>query len=79
MSRIKMNIGDLVYVPHLKTYGQIQDINWNRTRVKTVRIVDANGKVNIIDVVHEVVEAVNLIERIIVLIKQFFTRKTEQS
>lgn len=70
-----MKIGDLVYVPSHKAYGYVHEMNWSGDRIKSVRLVDEKtGRVSIIEVLYIAVEAVTLIERLVVLVKDFWKK-----
>ena len=64
-----MKVGDLVWIPHLKKYGHVHELTWRGDQVRKVRVQnDITGLDEIIDVWHHVVEAVNIIDRLIVII-----------
>ena len=75
-----MKVGDLVYVPHIKQYGYIHELNWEKKRIKSVRTIDpVTGAEKIIEVLGYLVEAVSLVEKFIDLagrvIKSLFSKR----
>jgi hypothetical protein len=71
-----MKIGDTVWVPHLKVYGTVHELSWDKKRISTIRTIDPITKLpQIINVIHEIVEAVGLIEKIVIDILSIFRKR----
>lgn len=71
-----MKIGDMVYVPKLKQYGFIKDIQPNGWIVSIHAMNPSTKQFDVIKVIDMVVEAVNLVKRFIVIMKMMFPKKT---
>lgn len=69
-----MKVGDLVYVPKLEKYGFINEVN-NAGRIVTIRSFNPKtGRLDLVEVIELIVEAVGLIKKLIVIVKMMFKK-----
>lgn len=74
-----MKIGQTVWIPSLRVYGRIHEINWDKNRIQSVEVIDPVTSIpKIINVLGLIVEAVGLIERLIMEIANLFRSKDKK-
>lgn len=70
-----MKVGDIVYVPKLDQYGFINEVN-PAGKIVTIRSFNpSTGRLDLIEVIDLIVEAVGLIKKLIVIVKMVFAKK----
>ena len=70
-----MKVGDIVYVPKLDQYGFINEVN-PAGRIVSIRSFNKHTRrLDLIQVIDLVVEAVGLIKKLYVIVKMVFAKK----